>query len=115
VLLKDIHLDELTEIKCVRLNTHIPPEHINPVVFWPFKISCQFLTFLLILKICGLSGEAIANREISRFHEPAEKYISIARWVARIFAVTRFIRIRGYPLNIPSREKHTRSNHQGTQ
>ena len=39
--------------------------------------------------------EAIANRELSRFHEPQVKDISAARLVVRIFAVTLFIRRRG--------------------
>jgi len=43
------------------------------------------------LKICGLLGEVLANREISRFHEHEIRSISVTRLVARICA-TRFIR-----------------------
>jgi len=51
---------------------------------------------LLNLKTCGLSGEATANREILRFHETELKYISAARFVAKIF-VKSFICRRGEP------------------
>jgi len=47
--------------------SYVPRRHINPLVFWPLNQKCPFLTCLLNLK--RLSGEAIANRVISRFHE----------------------------------------------
>ena len=39
--------------------------HINSVMFWPFNQTCPLWTCLLNLKICGLSGEVMVNREIS--------------------------------------------------
>ena len=67
-------------------------------IYHPCTLTLSYLgpqtshfLFGLNLTTCGLSGEAIANREISRFHEPEMKYISAARAVTQFFAVTRFI------------------------
>ena len=56
------------------------------------------------LKTCGLSGEAVANREIGRFIEAEMKPISAARLVAWIVGATLFV---GAKFFICRREKCT--------
>ena len=42
----------------------------EPSWFWPLNQTCVFWTCLRDQKTYSLSEEAMANREISRFHEP---------------------------------------------
>jgi len=81
---------------CCNIHMYMYPcMHINHVKFWPFNETCRFSIRLINLKTCGLSGEAIANREISRFHELSMKSIPVARLVAHFF-VKRIVCRHGY-------------------